>query len=587
MVDVGDWWRKLGAAIGTRVSSAIALAGLGWCATALPAHSAETIIVSYGALERSILVEDLEAFAQGQDLSPQLAAYARYAELTDSDLAALRDILTERAELSHVDLSQFLYTSQGKTLLELLGNIIQTPARQSGFSAIRAGVILAAADDKEGLSILNFLKKYPTPGIRIDLAQGLSVAESVFVTLDHAERAFTLVHALAAESAQQTSPEEVLATQQLLFELPRFDVTQELMRLPARQVEATLFLPQPRLSGQPLPEEIPVVVISHGLGDGRTSYDYLANFLAERGFAVASLDHPGSNSQQIAQLLSGLSPELIDDHEFANRPIDVSELLNELEQFAKTRPDLGDRLNTNNVGVIGHSFGGYTALALGGATYSPETLLQACEPQPDYLNPSLLLQCQASGVMEEAQGFKDDRVRAVLAVNPVGRDIFGPSGYRNIGVPTMIFSATDDTVAPALPEQIEPFTWLQTPSRYLVLASDTTHFSVIDWDPTNEPLIAVPEGLLGTSPELAKDYLQTLALVFMLRYLQQDSRYDAALTAQFIDSSVMRSPLTPLSLIDNLRAEALDQAINGDDLLTDLRPAQQSPKPIRSLGQRR
>ncbi|WP_204137280.1 alpha/beta hydrolase [Halomicronema sp. CCY15110] len=576
MVDVGDWWRKLGVGVGTRVSRAIALAGLGVWATALPAHSAETIIVSYGALERRIPIADLEAFAQGQDLSPQLVTYARYAELTESDLVALRDILTKRAELSHVDLSQFLYTAQGKTLLELLGGIIQTPARQSGFSAIRAGVILAAADDTAGLSILNFLKKYPTPGIRIDLAQGLSVAESVFVTLDHAERAFTLVHALAAESAQQASPESILATQQLLFELPRFDVTQELIRLPARQVEATLFLPQPRLSGQPWPEEIPVVVISHGLGDGRTSYDYLANFLAERGFAVASLDHPGSNSQQIAQLLAGLSPELIDDREFANRPIDVSELLDELTQFATTRPDFRDRLNTDNVGVIGHSFGGYTALALGGATYSPDSLSQACEPQPDYLNPSLLLQCQAFGVMDEFQRFRDDRVRAVLAVNPVGRDIFGPSGFSNISVPTMIFSATDDTVAPALPEQIEPFTWLQTPSRYLVLASDTTHFSVIDWDPTNEPLIAVPEGLLGTSPELAKDYLQTLSLVFMLRHLRQDSRYDSALTAQFIESSVVRSPLMPLSLINNLRAEALDQAINGDDLLTDLRPARSS-----------
>ncbi len=573
MVDLGDWLKEFGALAGTRMRQAIALAGFGLLATALPAHSAETIIVSYGALERSILIEDLEAFAQGQDLSPQLAAYARYADLTDADLAALRDILTEQAEISHVDLSQFLYTAQGTTLLELLGSIIQTPTRQSGFSAIRAGVILAAADETEGLSILNFLKQYPTPGIRIDLARGLSVAESVFVTLDHAERAFTLVHALAAESAQQSPSENLFATQQLLFELPRFDVRQELIRLPARQVEATLFLPQPRLSGQPWPDEIPIVVISHGLGDGRTSYDYLANYLAERGFAVASLDHPGSNSEQIAQLLSGLSPELIDDREFANRPVDVSELLNELAQFADTQPDLRDRLNTENVGVIGHSFGGYTALALGGATYSSESLSQACEPQPDYLNPSLLLQCQASASIDESLVLKDDRVRAVLAVNPVGRDIFGPSGFGNVSVPTMIFSATGDTVAPALPEQIEPFTWLQTPSRYLVLASDTTHFSVIDWDQTNEPLITVPEGLLGTSPEIAKDYLQTLALVFMLRHLGQDSRYEAALTAQFIERSVVRSPLAPLSLINNLRAEALDQAINGDELLTDMRPS--------------
>ena len=47
---------------------------------------------------------------------------------------------------------------------------------QSGFFAIRGGLILAAADDESGLTILNFLKKYPTPAIRIDLGKGLEIA---------------------------------------------------------------------------------------------------------------------------------------------------------------------------------------------------------------------------------------------------------------------------------------------------------------------------------------------------------------------------------------------------------------------------
>ncbi len=556
-----------------RGRQAIALTGLGLLAAAMPAQSAEELIISYGILERTIPIEDLEAFAQGQGLSTQLSAYASYVNLTEEELATLRSILTERAELSPTDLSQFLNTNQGLTLLELLGDIVQTPARQRGVLAIRAGVILAAADEAEGLTLINFLKKYPTPGIRIDLAAGLAVAQDVFATLDDAERAFALVHALAAEAAQQASSEDIAASQeiqQLIFELPRFGVTQELVQLPERQVEATLFLPRPRLSNQALPNDMPVIVISHGLGDVRTSYDYLANFLAARGFAVVSLDHPGSNSEQIGQLLSGLSPELINDREFANRPLDVSALLDELTQLAASRPDLRNRLNTQNVGVIGHSFGGYTALALAGASYSAETLLEACTPQPDYLNPSLLLQCQATAVALEAPELRDDRVQAILAVNPVGRDIFGPSGFANIAVPTMIFGSTADTVAPALPEQIEPFTWLQTPDRYLALVSDTTHFSVIDWDTESEALIPVPDELLGTSPEVAQDYLQTLALVFMFRHLRQDPRYDAALTAQFMENAVVQSPLAPLSLINNLRSEALDQAINGEEFISDL-----------------
>ena len=222
-------------------------------------------------------------------------------------------------------------------------------------------------------------------------------------------------------------------------------------------------------------------------------------------------------------------------------------------------------------GVIGQSFGGYTALALAGATYAPETLKTACTPQPDYLNPSLLLQCQAIAIASEKPVLRDERVRAIIAVNPVGSSIFGPEGFRKIETPTLVLAATADTVAPALPEQIEPFTWLETPYRYLVLVSDTTHFSVIDWDTNSEPLIPVPAALLGGSPELAQTYLQLLGLAFMQRHLREDARYEAALTAQFIQKSVAKSPLDPLSLINNLRPEALEQAINGDEIISDRR----------------
>ncbi|MEM9767997.1 MAG: alpha/beta fold hydrolase [Cyanobacteria bacterium P01_D01_bin.71] len=567
--DVIDLIQTIRHQLTRRVARAIALAGLGVMAAVMPASSAEDIIISYGIFERKIPIRDLEAFANGEGLSSQLAAYASYAGLTDEELSAVQRALTQRAAISQVDVAQFLYTSQGTTLLRLLGDIVQTPSRQSGFFALRGGLILAAADETEGLSILNFLKKYPTPAIRINVGRGLEVASAVTATLDDAERAYALVHALANESVQQAPEADSLATQQLVFDLPDFAVAEQALFLPDRNVAASLFWPRPRLPNQALPDDIPVIVVSHGLGDERSSYRYLAEFLAQRGFAVAILDHPGSNSDQIAQLLSGFTPDLISNQEFVNRPQDISDLLDAIQQLAVQRSDLRDRLNINNVGVIGQSFGGYTALALAGATYSPEELAAACLPQPDYLNPSLLLQCQATEAAANQLTLRDDRVQAVLTVNPVGSEIFGPTGFGAISIPTLILAATADTVAPALPEQIEPFTWLQTEYRYLVLASGATHFSVIDWNAESEPSVPVPVALLGSNPELAQDYLQILALAFMQRHLRQDTRYDSALTAQFLQTSVARSPLVPLSLIDNLHPEALEQAINGEEVLSD------------------
>lgn len=568
MLDSGYRLQKLLRELLDSWGSAIALAGLSLLATAAPATSADEVVISYGFFERTVSIAELEAFAQGAGLSHQLSEYAKNLRLTEQELATIQQVLTQQADFNAVDVAQFLYTVQGESLLEVMGDVIQTPTRLSGSKAIRAGLILAAADEAEGLSILNFLKKYPTPAIRIDLGRGLRVAQAITETLGESQRAIALVQRLANADAVQ-SIEALQTTQQLVYQLPDYEVTSRSLNLPFRGVQATLFLPRPRLATQSLPERVPVIVISHGLGDERESYTYLATYLAQRGFAVATLDHPGSNSDQIAQLLAGLSSDVIDTREFINRPEDITELINAIQNFALESAEWRSRLDTQNVGLIGQSFGGYTALALAGATYDTEALSATCAPQPIYLNPSLLLQCQAEELALEPLALKDDRIQAILVVNPVGSGIFGRSGFAQLEIPVMIMAATADTVAPALPEQIEPFTWLQTEDRFLVLASGTTHFSVIDFDPESTPLIPVPATLLGGSPDIAQEYLQTLSDAFFQRYLQEDERYSLALTSGFVNEFVARSPLEPLSLIRTLDPTALERAINQNELVGD------------------
>ena len=552
------------------LARAIALASTGVLAAIAPSYAAESIIITYGFFERTIIIEDLENFAEGRGLSRQLSEYAKNLGLSDEDLVNIQTVLTQKADLDEVDVSQFLYTTQGKSLLQFVGDLIQTPSRQSGFFAIRAGLILAAADDSEGLTLLNFLKKYPTPAVRIDVAGGLQVAEEIADTLGDAEQAIALVQELAETEATQPI-DDLPRIEQLVREPPQFSVTIRELTLPFRGVDATLFLPQARSIARPLPAEIPVIVVSHGLGDEQESYTYLGNFLASRGFAVAALDHPGSNSRQIDQLLAGLSPNLINDREFVNRPEDVSALIDEIQRFNINDREYRWRLDTQNVGIVGQSFGGYTALALAGAIFDLGGL-STCEPQPIYLNPSLLLQCQADDITTDLTQLKDDRVKAILVVNPIGSRIFGASGFGQIEVPVMIMAATGDTVAPALPEQIQPFTWLQNEHRYLALTSGMTHFSVIDWDADAEPTIPVPVALLGDNPDLAQSYLEILSLIFFQRHLRQDLAYDTALTARFAEESIARSPLEPLSLIRNLTPEALENSVEGTGVASDREP---------------
>jgi len=562
MVASGRWLQALTRRVVQRGGAAIAIAGMGLLAMARPSPSAEEIIITYGFFERTIAIKDLVAFAEGAPLSDQLSQYARSLGIPEAEIEALRPALNRRVELDTVEIAQFLYTEQGETLLTFLGEVIQTPTRQSGFLALRAGIILASADEEDGLTLLNFLEEYPTPAIRVNVGRGLEIAGAVTETLNQSERAIALVRSRSAIAAEDPD-NSIFIARQLLNDPAPYQVSTQALNLPQRRVSATLYLPRSTSQRVPLPDEIPVIVISHGLGDQRASYDYLARNLAQRGFAVATLDHPGSNSKQISDLLRGLSPEIVANREFLNRPEDVSALLDEIQRYGQRTPMLRQRLNVQNVGVIGQSFGGYTALAVAGATFNPDTLAAACEPRPIYLNPSLLLQCQAQDITADRPELMDDRVQAILVVNPVGSALFGPSGYGAIEVPTMIVAATADTVAPALPEQIEPFSWLQTRDRYLALMSESTHFSVIAADP-NAASIPVPEELLGSSPELSQRYLQTLSLAFFQRHLRQDERYGAALTAGYLKTFVEQPPVQPLDIIQDLTPEGLAAAIAGD-----------------------
>jgi predicted dienelactone hydrolase len=173
------------------------------------------------------------------------------------------------------------------------------------------------------------------------------------------------------------------------------------------------------------------------------------------------------------------------------------------------------------------------------------------------VNPSLLLQCQARAIVS-APTLTDDRIQAVLAVNPIGSALFGPGGYGAIEVPTLVVAGVADTVAPALPEQIQPFSWLQTPDRYLVVIGNATHFSMIDADP-NSASIPLPAAVLGPNPRVAENYLEVLSLGFFQTHLVGDDRYEAILSARYLQETLSTPPLSPVSLVKTVSPTRVNQ----------------------------
>lgn len=531
---------------------AIFLASLSLMASAVAlmpqrASSAERVYVSFSILERSISVSALEAYAREGIVDEDLAVYTQY--FTPEQLEQLRQILLTRIDATPVAIAQFLYSPQGQVLLDRLGQVIQTEARQSGFYALRAALILAAAQP-EGLTLLNILHQYPTNGLRVNLQAALNIAQQLQTLIAQTQQTSAQIIAQASLGEQQATS--------LTTPSPTFDVLPDVRRVgPNQWSKQTLTLTDPRRNRTypadlylPIGQSgmIPVVVISHGLGSDRLTYEYLAQHLASHGFAVAVPEHLGSSVAQREALVRGLAAEVAEPAEFINRPLDIQFLLDELTRLSAAGIASPGQLNLEQVGVVGQSFGGYTALTLGGAPINFERLLADCNLTRRTWNVSLTLQCRALELLGTQVETRDPRVKAAIAINPIASRILGESGMQQIEIPVAIVTGSADTVAPMLPEQVLPFAWLnENIDKYLVLLEGGTHFSTLQEGPDDIPL---PPAVIGPDPVLARRYMEALSLAFFKTYIANQPAYRPFLGAAMARS--LSQDTLPLYLIESL-----------------------------------
>ena len=520
-----------------------------------PTPAAETITFSFGPIERSISVESLEIYVEEGRVTEELAPYVRYAESFDPALPEqIRGLLSQRVDTDVVTVAQFGSTQQGEYVLEQAGEVFRTGARLNGWQGLRAAAILSAADEEEGLTLLNVLKRFPTPMLRANIRQGLAIARQATEALNQSRQALDFVSEISFESATVPFPAGTSAAQlnDLVSRPGPYQARKISLRVKASPQPVDLYLP--RRVALPLADDFPTVIISHGLGNDRATFAYLATFLAEHGFAVIAVEHQGSSADQFDALISGRSSMVVPDTEFLSRPILISEVLDELQSRSLTDKNLGG-IDFNNVGIIGQSFGGYTAFAVAGAPVNFDSLRNACPPEVIF-NPSVLLQCQALNVapVEGASiSFRDPRIRAVIAINPMDSAILGADSMAQVEVPVLMMASSADTIAPALPEQVIPFTWLTDIDRYLLVMENGTHFSTLGI--SGRETFDLPPQVIGPDPAIAQRYTQKMSLAFLSLYLTGDTRYQPVLSSAF--TTRISEPDIPLSFVTGLTGETV------------------------------
>lgn len=487
-----------------------------------PASAAESVVLQIGPLRHKIMVEELAQFATTGEVSSELQPYRFF--LTSQVQDILQKSLTIDPLIAEQFLNDLFKSDDGERLLTQISNAFPNSTAKDLKQTLK--LLLQQTNQ---LNFVNLLRVYPQETVTVDLSKVASLG--IQFNAPSLRSRFITSHL-----------EEMLKTKTSTSIIPRFDPTApgedgvltEKLRLEDRsrdrQIPIDIYYAE-KTKG-------PLVIMSHGFAADRRFLRYLAIHLASYGITVVSVEHSGSDINALIKTATGLKfSQILPPAEFVDRPQDISFVLTQLGILNREDHSLKGKFNTDQVSMIGHSFGGYTALALAGATLDLKALRRFCQDSsPLGRSPADWLQCAAGELPYSQRQFKDRRIKQIIVFNPIIGQLFG-NNLSQITIPTLLLSSSEDGITPTIEHQLRPFKQLSG-DKYLMVAVGATHMSVTDIINANSAMAqsTLVREVMGTEAEPIRKAVRGVSLAFIQQLTSQSLDYQLFLTPAYVES---------------------------------------------------
>lgn len=176
----------------------------------------------------------------------------------------------------------------------------------------------------------------------------------------------------------------------------------------------------------------PLVIISHGSGGSNLGYRSIAFALVNKGFVVGMPLHPKNN------YMNNESEGRAEN--WKNRPKHIKASIDTL----LSNSQMSESLDTDRIAVIGHSAGGYAALAIAGGVADTGHMINLCARKPDLNDPFLGAVKNNALKAVRIETPRDERIKALVLMAPVGILFSSADALAQVDIPTLLQRAEKD-----------------------------------------------------------------------------------------------------------------------------------------------